>query len=81
MRQHKHEKDAEFWKRQIDEAIDYYDKAGNRTHVLQFLCSDSDLSFAPEIDGRRHYRGRILLACAKPKQPKLRDVQSDIEQQ
>lgn len=79
MRQQKHQSDADYWRSQVDRAIDYYEKAGNRSVVLRFACLPAEMPFAVEIDGKLHYRGRILECVGKPTQPKTRDIQTDIE--
>jgi hypothetical protein len=80
-KQQKHEKDAEYWRREVDDIINTLEKPGMRQvgTVLQLNCTKAELPFAFEIGGELHYRGRILDPVAKPKQPKLRDVQLSIE--
>lgn len=79
-KQHKHERDAEYWQREVDRAIDYYEQGGRAIpSVLQFNCTKADLPFAFEINGQMHYRGRIIEPVSKPKQRKLREIQLDIE--
>lgn len=80
-KQQRHERDADYWKRVVDQAIDHYDTPGVRHGgtVIRFDCTKADLPFAFEINGELHYRGRILMPVAKPKQRKLRDIQMDIE--
>lgn len=80
-KQKRHESDADFWRREVDEVIDTYDMPGMRPcgPVIKIDCTKEDLPFAFEIDGQLHYRGRILEPCAKPKQRKPRDIQMDIE--
>lgn len=77
----KHESEADFWRNEVDKAIDYYDACGTPSHVvLRFDCRVSDLRFAVYSQGLFHYRGRLLdIVPVKAKQPKLRDLQSDIE--
>jgi len=53
-KQQKHEKDSEYWRRVVDNAIEYYERAGRATPVLQFNCTKADLPFAFEIDGQLH---------------------------
>ena len=77
----KHESDADFWRNEVDKAIDYYNAAGALPSVvLRFNCRVSDLCFAVYSQGLFHYRGRLLdIVPVKAKQPKLRDLQCDIE--
>jgi hypothetical protein len=80
-KQQSHERDAEYWKRIVDDAIDTFERPGTRPGgtVIQFNCTKADLPFAFEINGQLHYRGRILLPVAKPRPRKQRDIQLDIE--
>lgn len=80
-KQQRHEKDAEYWRREVDMIIDTFETPGVRPGglVIRLNCTRADLPFAFAIDGQLHYRGRILLPSAKPKQPKLRNIQMDIE--
>lgn len=79
MKQQKHQSDADYWRKEVDRAVDYFEKARAGGSVLRFNCTRDDLPFAFEIDGQLHYRGRIIEPVGKPKQPKLREIQQDIE--
>lgn len=80
-KQQRHERDADYWKREVDIVIDLFEKQPNWPGgtVLQFNCTKAELPFAFEIAGKLHYRGRILDPVSKPKQRKPRDIQMDIE--
>lgn len=82
-KQKRHEKDSEYWKREVDEIIDTYETPGVRPGgtVIKLNCERADLPFAFDIGGELHYRGRILDPVKKPPQPKLRHFQQDIEGQ
>lgn len=83
MSQQKHERDADYWKRTVNEVIDTLELDSMRKvgPVLRFNCTEDDLPFAFRIGDQLHYRGRILVPTAAPKQKKLREIQLDIEAQ
>jgi hypothetical protein len=74
-----HETDAQFWQREVDLIIDTFETPGVTPGgpSIRLNCTREDLPFAFEIAGQLHYRGRILIPAAKPKQRKQRDIQSD----
>lgn len=80
-KQQRHEKDADYWRREVDAIIDHYETPGHRRGgaVIQLNCTKADLPFAFVIDGKLHYRGRILAPVAKVKPRKVREIQLDIE--